>query len=448
MGLETSEGANDVNKASQPAVVTSYDSPALSSSPKTATLMMRRSSAGLDGQFIRTTVPVRANFEDIRQHLKHLGPSNPATNPKNTRSTTVKVKPGTGAPSAPLRSSSFAEPIEETPIEEGDETTSLLRPPVTAKDGIHALRQRYGSVSPAVTVQLAPQTNGIPALTLDAADQVDKSTQTSAPASQTDLTSTAEPANHQQQQSPQHPPPLQQPQQPQPQPRASSSSGSTQSLTITPNNNNKTADTTTALSTPKPRPFVRSGSITENVIESRGVRKVVLETTTDASTNDDDESSGAVITVASSASPEQGGVHMPPALSSHSGTGGTKLLSRGTFGGLFAGREGKDGKERDKGREDGEGEGEEEGGKQGGGEDEGEDEDEEELMSPAPGDEEEEEIPGNDAESVAATAGSGSASKGNASQTGGGGSKGGGGGDGGGGGKKKTRRKKRKGGKS
>ncbi|KAK0668497.1 putative transporter [Cercophora samala] len=235
---------------------TSFDSPALSSSPKLATLMMRRSSAGREGH--HTTVPVRANFEDIRQHLKHLGPSNPATNPRDTKSTTVKIKPGTGL-HVTGRSSSVAEGAIEEPTlehvhehpeeEEGDETTSLLNPQVTGKDGIQALQQTYGATSP-VTVQLASPVNGVPTLTLETPDQGDRSTQT-APAKRESPTESVS-AGH----------------------RSISSGDSTHSA------RNDVANLFPA------KPYVRSGSITENIVESRGVRKVVLETT---SSNDEDE---------------------------------------------------------------------------------------------------------------------------------------------------------------
>ncbi|KAK4172694.1 putative transporter [Triangularia setosa] len=235
---------------------TSFDSPALSSSPKLATLMMRRSSAGREGH--HTTVPVRANFEDIRQHLKHLGPSNPATNPRDTRSTTVKIKPGTGLHTVG-RSSSVAEgAIEEPPLEhvhehpeeeEGDETTSLLNPQVTGKDGIQALQQTYGATSP-VTVQLASPVNGVPTLTLETPDQADKSTQI--PPAKRESPTESVSAGH----------------------RSISSGDSTHSA------RNDVGSLIPA------KPYVRSGSITENIVESRGVRKVVLETT---SSNDEDE---------------------------------------------------------------------------------------------------------------------------------------------------------------
>lgn len=225
------------------------DASAVSSSPKATTFMMRRSSAGVDGQTVKTTIPVRANFNDIRQHLKHLGPSNPATNPRDTRSTTVKVKPGLHQ--LPPRPASVSEGALNSAIEDG-ETISLLHPQVTGKDGIQALTHSYGAMSPGpnVTVHFAPSMDGSPEFSLESVEQVSKATQTMPKPSGAETSSEVAPA-----------------------PRSSSSGESARSLRTDSGLLGK-------------RSYVRSGSITENVIESRGVRKVVLETT---SSNEDDE---------------------------------------------------------------------------------------------------------------------------------------------------------------
>ena len=256
--------------------ISNSDSNILSSSPKTTTFMMRRSSAGVDGQMVNTTVPVRANFEDIKQHLKHLGPSNPATNPKNTRSTTVKVKPGLHQPARPSSVTEGA--ISDTRFEDDDnETTSLLKPQhsgpqVTGKDGIQALRQSYGSVSPAVVAMslTSPGSDGMPSLTIETVEQANKSTQTPAKANKEGPLIDIDTSN------------------------AGTGSGNRSSPSS--DESFPASARTDSLAAPK-RGNVRSGSITENIIESRGVRKVVLETT---SSNDDDDY--AVMTL----SPERG----------------------------------------------------------------------------------------------------------------------------------------------
>ncbi|KAK1773221.1 hypothetical protein QBC45DRAFT_101754 [Copromyces sp. CBS 386.78] len=224
--------------------------------PKQTTWMMRRSSAGVDGQMVNTTVPVRANLEELRQHLKHLGPSNPAINPKNTRSTTVKIKPGIAGHLSQARAASIADSsvVGETPFED-DETTSLLRPQqLTAKDGIQALTQSYGGVSPATAQHISPADSAVTAVPIDVdnsdgnQDTVDRSTQTPPRQQQNAATETAR----------------------------SRSSGSTDSVASMRDNG----------FLPPRRGIVRTGSITENIIETRGVRKVVLETN---SSNDEDE---------------------------------------------------------------------------------------------------------------------------------------------------------------
>lgn len=257
----------------------------LSSSPRAATVMMRRSSAGLDGHLVKSTVPVRANLEEMRQHLRHLGPSNPATNPKNTRSTTVKIKPGIAAttPSSnnTLRTGSAAgvgvggggggvETIDEAgpaPHRQDDETTALLNA-VSGKDGIQALQEHhYGTtvVSPqqpkTPTTPPTPKANGSTQTTAEE----DKSTQTTrGPDGGLYLGSLS----------------------------AVGSSSKNSSVHSLP------SDLGSQAHHPPPPPshhhhqqpkrFVRSGSITENVVETRaGVRKVVLETT--SSSNEDDE---------------------------------------------------------------------------------------------------------------------------------------------------------------
>jgi metal transporter CNNM len=249
MLVDTSDTSDPTPIARRPVSVTANsDAHLLSSSPRSATVMMRRSSAGIDGQLVKSTVPVRANLEEMRQHLRHLGPSNPATNPKNTRSTTVKIKPGI-VTSATRVGSMAGDIIEEVPPtithRQDDETTSLLNP-VSGKDGILSLHEHYGTVSPKPTTPPTAQNDGTQTASGDE-DQSDKSTQTRglAPSNILGLSPAV-------------------------------SNDSVQSL---PSDLGQAA-------AHQPKRFVRSGSITENVVETRGVRKVVLETT---SSNEDEE---------------------------------------------------------------------------------------------------------------------------------------------------------------
>ncbi|KAF3761258.1 DUF21-domain-containing protein [Cryphonectria parasitica EP155] len=212
-------------------------------------ILLRRSSAGIDGRM--ESVSVRANFDDIKQHLKHLGPSNRASNPKVTRSTTVKIKPGLVVHEQP-RSNSVAEEIipEVASNEEGGETTSLLG---GAKDGVHALAQSYGAIGTgALSRPLTPRIQ-----TTDLFNQEDQATQTSAHPSIAEAKTTATSPGAEEQRSPR-----------------STSGSETERLEAGPYGHR------TGL-------FARSGSITEQVVETRGIKKTVLETTSSTDEEED-----------------------------------------------------------------------------------------------------------------------------------------------------------------
>jgi len=231
------------------------NSPAMfGTSPKTT--FMRRSSSGADGNLIH----VRGNVNDMREHLKHLGPSNLASRPKTTRYQTVKIKPGhvmnwsesrTG--STAHRDSTVEEPYHDLPAPQGGEGEGLLRSAgKEASDGVHALQQGYGSLE---------RTNTSPPGKLPRSDKVD--------------------ANG----------PLQDP--------TNFSGGGNASLSRTnsskfgSNHSDKSSDTLGSLNSYNGSPArrrkgtARSGSITENIIEAGGVRKVVLETTSSSEERDE-----------------------------------------------------------------------------------------------------------------------------------------------------------------
>lgn len=213
----------------------------------TGTFLLRRTSTGPAGRM--ESVPVRANFDDIKQHLKHLGPSNRASNPKTTRSTTVKIKPGIVVHEQP-RGVSVAEAIiPEVPNddEDGGETTSLLK---GGKDGVQVLAQSYGAIG--TGTRSRPAT---PGEQTDIPKQEDEATQTSAHASTADLTAAASPEA-------------------QLRPQKSSSGSETERLEAGSPYRHRTGL------------FARSGSITEQVVETRGIKKTVLETT---SSNEEEE---------------------------------------------------------------------------------------------------------------------------------------------------------------
>lgn len=64
---------------------------------QTTFMMRRKSSTASDGKLARDKprpVAVRSNPSDLKEHLKHLGPSNAASHPKSTKFTNIAIKPG------------------------------------------------------------------------------------------------------------------------------------------------------------------------------------------------------------------------------------------------------------------------------------------------------------------------------------------------------------------
>ncbi|TDZ59772.1 Protein MAM3 [Colletotrichum trifolii] len=254
--------------------------PVLPSSPgKTTTFLMRRSSAGPDGRLTSTAVPVKATFDEAKQHLKHLGPSNRASNPKNTKSTTVKIKHGhSGAPLSqvhspppptpgPPRPASAAGDIasERQHEEDSNEQTPLMRPKMTGKGGVHAVRRSYGGANMSeAQSRLAsgpPHDDETPA-----GDVVLKPTVPENGSRNWDI----EVSN-----------------------AGSEASRADLTITVSPGRGSGTASVTEIIddgsSTPKRRPLVRSGSISENVVEtSSGVQKIIIQA---ASSDSDDAGS-------------------------------------------------------------------------------------------------------------------------------------------------------------
>ncbi|KAK2033915.1 DUF21-domain-containing protein [Colletotrichum zoysiae] len=241
----------------------------LSSSAPRTTFLMRRSSTGPDGRMTSSAVPVKATFDEAKQHLKHLGPSNRASNPKNTKSTTVKIKPvQAGAPlsqiytpSPALRPASVASDVNDHALEEDtDEQTPLMRPKLTGKGGVHAIRKSYGGAGMS-EAQARLSSTAHDDEDDKAAGEVDiphtvpengspKTTRSgSAEASRTDLTIVVSPSR---------------------------TSSGTSPISVGEDES----------ATPRRRPLVRSGSISENVVEtSSGVRKIIIQ----AASSDSDE---------------------------------------------------------------------------------------------------------------------------------------------------------------
>ncbi|KUL91138.1 hypothetical protein ZTR_00839 [Talaromyces verruculosus] len=200
---------------------------------------------------------VRRGTDEIREHLKHLGPSNLASRPRQTRYQNVKIKaPGSsptrsgmtdsesGRPSSRQR----GRPSEVASNGSGIGSKLLRSPSFQAKDGVHAVQQGYGTIDGGVTLAISP-------LEVDQKQQI----QDVIPESRVERDSVILPSS------------------PHRTPRGSKPS----SLYSVEHRRTNSF---------RPGP-ARSGSITEQVIDVNGIRKVVLQTTSSSSSGDEESTS-------------------------------------------------------------------------------------------------------------------------------------------------------------
>lgn len=233
--------------------------PELGSSPKKPLHLRRPSSAtGNSDQ----SVPKRLTDRD---HLKHLGPSNLASRPRQTRYNTVKIKPGGGnfVPDTAkthdsaeiLRSLSMS--TAATAPQGGVGAGLPQSAGKDAKDGVLALQAGYGTIASTSPDSKRPKT---PSKGHQSVPQTDQDPLT--PTKSNEDTPTNK----------------------RPVPSSSISRQTSQStLGSLPSRTSPTRSRTK-------RGAARSGSITENIIDRDGIKKVVLETT---SSSDDSGSGGA-----------------------------------------------------------------------------------------------------------------------------------------------------------
>ena len=259
LGDDLDAPPDDVNHRRYGSVGSRSNTPAtFGSSPgRRTTFFMRRSSTAADGN-PNNPVPVRGNAVDMREHLKHLGPSNAASRPKTTRIQTVKIKPGTiGASPLLLARQQSAqgalEPYRDYPAPQGGEGEGLLKSAgKDASDGVQALQQGYG-------------TQGSPIR--------------SPPPKNTD-------ENHKAVQADGNTSPLGGPAGPRSAVQTDSEDSQSDTLQSLPSGRGSPV--------PRKRNPARSGSITENIIDSGGVRKVVLETNSSSEDPEPSSNQGGV----------------------------------------------------------------------------------------------------------------------------------------------------------
>lgn len=235
------------------------------SSAKAAFHKRRTSSTGASTN--RENPPKRTNTTDRLEHLKHLGPSNLASRPRQTRYNTVKIKPGGITMSE--NNSKGREPSESsrmlspTPAPQGELGAGLLQSAgKDAKDGVLALQVGYGSTGS--SPKAANGTSPIQEHNENSSSPPHK------PNNQFNNSTTA---------------------------LANQSTASLGSLQKRNSGSSKPRKTDSV---------VLSGSITENIVDAGGIKKTVLEMT--SSSSDDVEDSGAA-TASGAADDSRGSSH-------------------------------------------------------------------------------------------------------------------------------------------
>ena len=130
---------------------------------ETTVLMRRPSNTSSHDPNPTKPMAVRSNTADLRQHLKHLGPSNVASRPKATKYTSVKIKPGVSTipENQPMERPSFADNESQRPgsiyspqvpnmtsAPDGGVGAGLVDDAGNdAKDGVLALANGYGTMT-------------------------------------------------------------------------------------------------------------------------------------------------------------------------------------------------------------------------------------------------------------------------------------------------------------
>ncbi|KAL5113355.1 cell agglutination protein Mam3 [Pleosporales sp. CAS-2024a] len=245
-----------------------------SNSQLTSFLVRRRSSGN------RSAEPLRSNDPNILRHLKHLGPSNAASRPKSTRINTVKIKPSNTPiiphtipenqrPTLSARSSlvSSSGVVLKSPncLQGGVGEGLVASAGRDASDAVHSVAVGYGTMAPSGDrMSWKSGRSGRSALqNMENESHSPKSdANTGAPFVVDKSNGDGNNAHNPQRQSPS--------------PRAQSVS------TIASLRSTHTRST----SPPKKRHTARSGSISENVVDVNGIKKIVLETTSSSDSDD------------------------------------------------------------------------------------------------------------------------------------------------------------------
>jgi metal transporter CNNM len=254
--------------------------PETSDNPPYSSFLVRRRSSGNRS----TMEPVRSDDPDFYSHLRHLGPSNAANRPKSTRINTVKIKPGQ-VPDIPQTIPEYARPAsspapgldspstvlaQDSHAPEGGVGEGLLASAGReASDGVHSLAVGYGTMA-------APASDRMSWKSGRSGPQEDEPRSPFYEANEN-----GEIIVDNQYEEPSRP-------------QSQSRNGSIPEEQRPGTQRSKSASTIGSLhsahspsnSPLKKRHTARSGSISQNVVDVNGIKKIVLETTSSSDSED------------------------------------------------------------------------------------------------------------------------------------------------------------------
>jgi metal transporter CNNM len=270
----------------------------LNGARETTLMMRRRSSTSSDKN---RPLPVRSSTADLRQHLKHLGPSNVASRPKATKYTSVKIKPGVGtipenhvpALASARETDSHQSSTAPTVVNggssrpEGGEGTGVVDSAgVDAKDGAHAVAHGHGTPADQSLMREEDEMHSEPNSTMSPKPMTAKEASAFADrhtVANLELNNEENPRKEQQEQHNEQENGTQEshdqetPELPQ---KMIVKGGTSQSVSDErrgSHSSHSTLGEMEDLPGVKSRRNVRSGSITENIVDVGGMKKVVLE---------------------------------------------------------------------------------------------------------------------------------------------------------------------------
>ncbi|OJD17206.1 hypothetical protein AJ78_02699 [Emergomyces pasteurianus Ep9510] len=223
-------------------------------SPPQTTFYFRNSGTFESTDSVDAPIIKRGPTPEIREHLKHLGPSNLASRPRQTRYQSVKIKPGEVTSSDRQSTISHPRPSEPSSVVATRTPSQVRSAGKSASDAVLALQTSYGTMGKGT--QSAPTAETIEEINTDSSatntsPRYDGTMKLATPKSENQILSPTSSKPHR---------------------SRPTSAGSDAQRTQTQRHLHGPA---------------RSGSITEQIIDSNGIRKVILQTGSGSPTDDD-----------------------------------------------------------------------------------------------------------------------------------------------------------------